>query len=53
MEDNARLMLTRGHHTAPKWDEEKVRELAQYFRELEYLFQDCRVNDDRQKKDYA
>ncbi|KAG6870374.1 hypothetical protein C0995_013430, partial [Termitomyces sp. Mi166 len=23
MEDNARLMLTRGHHTAPKWDEEK------------------------------
>ncbi|KAG6893797.1 hypothetical protein C0995_016079, partial [Termitomyces sp. Mi166 len=28
-------------------------ELAQYFQELEYLFQDCRVNDDCQKKDYA
>ncbi|KAG6869247.1 hypothetical protein C0995_003959, partial [Termitomyces sp. Mi166 len=26
MEDNARLMPTQGHHTAPKWDEEKVRE---------------------------
>ncbi|KAG6858357.1 hypothetical protein C0995_000560, partial [Termitomyces sp. Mi166 len=47
------FMLTRGHHTVPKWDEEKVPELAQYFRELEYLFRDCQVNDDRQKKDYA
>ncbi|KAG6863384.1 hypothetical protein C0995_006483, partial [Termitomyces sp. Mi166 len=37
----------------PKWDEEKVHELAQYFQELEYLFRDCRVNDNRQKKDYA
>ncbi|KAG6869357.1 hypothetical protein C0995_003876, partial [Termitomyces sp. Mi166 len=46
-------MPTQGHHTAPKWDEEKVRELAQYFQELEYLFQDCRVNNDHQKKDYA
>ncbi|KAG6869882.1 hypothetical protein C0995_016517 [Termitomyces sp. Mi166 len=53
MEDNARLMLTQGHHTTPKWDEEKVCELAQYFRELEYLFQDCQVNNNRQKKDYA
>ncbi|KAG6860830.1 hypothetical protein C0995_007074, partial [Termitomyces sp. Mi166 len=53
MEDNTRLMPTRGHHTMPKWDEEKVRELAQYFQELEYLFRDCRVNDNRQKKDYA
>ncbi|KAG6894250.1 hypothetical protein C0995_014750, partial [Termitomyces sp. Mi166 len=53
MEDNARLMPTQGHHTAPKWDEEKVHKLVQYFQELEYLFQDCRVNDDCQKKDYA
>ncbi|KAG6882688.1 hypothetical protein C0995_014024, partial [Termitomyces sp. Mi166 len=35
MEDNARLMPTQGHHTMPKWDEEKVRELAQYFQELD------------------
>ncbi|KAG6859243.1 hypothetical protein C0995_010479 [Termitomyces sp. Mi166 len=28
MEDNARLMLTRGHHTTPKWDEEKKKDYA-------------------------
>ncbi|KAG6870118.1 hypothetical protein C0995_015071, partial [Termitomyces sp. Mi166 len=30
MEDNARLMLTHGHHTVPKWDEEKVRDVKEY-----------------------
>ncbi|KAG6859315.1 hypothetical protein C0995_009761, partial [Termitomyces sp. Mi166 len=28
MEDNARLMLTSGHHTTPKWDEEKKKDYA-------------------------
>ncbi|KAG6881925.1 hypothetical protein C0995_016656 [Termitomyces sp. Mi166 len=28
MEDNARLMPTRGHHTVPKWDEEKKKDYA-------------------------
>ncbi|KAG6881389.1 hypothetical protein C0995_002040, partial [Termitomyces sp. Mi166 len=28
MEDNARLMPTRGHHTMPKWDEEKKKDYA-------------------------
>ncbi|KAG6881823.1 hypothetical protein C0995_000491 [Termitomyces sp. Mi166 len=28
MEDNARLMPTQGHHTAPKWDEEKKKDYA-------------------------
>ncbi|KAG6901109.1 hypothetical protein C0995_000558 [Termitomyces sp. Mi166 len=37
----------------PKWDEEKVHELVQYFQELEYLFQACQVNNNCQKKDYA
>ncbi|KNZ71645.1 hypothetical protein J132_07876 [Termitomyces sp. J132] len=39
--------------TAPKWDESRPRELPQYFKELEYLFTDCSITDDTQKKEYA
>ncbi|KAG5334995.1 hypothetical protein C0989_002622 [Termitomyces sp. Mn162] len=39
--------------TAPKWDESCPRELPQYFKELEYLFADCGITDDTQKKEYA
>ncbi|KAG5732288.1 hypothetical protein E4T56_gene11369 [Termitomyces sp. T112] len=39
--------------TAPKWDESRPRELPQYFKELEYLFADCGIADDTQKKEYA
>ncbi|KAG5350042.1 hypothetical protein C0989_000513 [Termitomyces sp. Mn162] len=39
--------------TAPKWDESHPRKLPQYFKELEYLFADCSITDDTQKKEYA
>ncbi|KAG5719437.1 hypothetical protein E4T56_gene20664 [Termitomyces sp. T112] len=39
--------------TVPKWDESRPRELPQYFKELEYLFADCGITDDTQKKEYA
>ncbi|KNZ78741.1 hypothetical protein J132_10329, partial [Termitomyces sp. J132] len=39
--------------TAPKWDESRPRELPQYFKELEYLFADCGIADDTQKKEYT
>ncbi|KAG5732819.1 hypothetical protein E4T56_gene2754 [Termitomyces sp. T112] len=39
--------------TAPKWDESHPRELLQYFKELEYLFTDCGIADNTQKKEYA
>ncbi|KAG5715696.1 hypothetical protein E4T56_gene531 [Termitomyces sp. T112] len=39
--------------TAPKWDESCPRELPQYFKELEYLFADCGITDNTQKKEYA
>ncbi|KAG5735649.1 hypothetical protein E4T56_gene6950 [Termitomyces sp. T112] len=39
--------------TVPKWDESHPRELPQYFKELEYLFADCSIADDTQKKEYA
>ncbi|KAG5349361.1 hypothetical protein C0989_004378 [Termitomyces sp. Mn162] len=39
--------------TVPKWDESRPRELPQYFKELEYLFTDCGIADDTQKKKYA
>ncbi|KAG5719400.1 hypothetical protein E4T56_gene13465 [Termitomyces sp. T112] len=39
--------------TAPKWDESRPRELPQYFKKLEYLFADCGIADDTQKKEYA
>ncbi|KNZ72417.1 hypothetical protein J132_03383 [Termitomyces sp. J132] len=39
--------------TVPKWDESRPRELPQYFKELEYLFADCSITDDTQKKEYA
>ncbi|KAG5349797.1 hypothetical protein C0989_001830 [Termitomyces sp. Mn162] len=37
--------------TVPKWDESYLRELPQYFKELEYLFADCGITDNTQKKD--
>ncbi|KAG6882015.1 hypothetical protein C0992_012949, partial [Termitomyces sp. T32_za158] len=46
-------MPTRGHFSAPKWDETKPRELTQYFRELEYLLRDCNITDPTQMKEYA
>ncbi|KAG5332030.1 hypothetical protein C0989_007409 [Termitomyces sp. Mn162] len=39
--------------TVPKWNESRLRELPQYFKELEYLFADCGITDDTQKKEYA
>ncbi|KNZ78150.1 hypothetical protein J132_01675 [Termitomyces sp. J132] len=46
-------MLPHNDTTAPKWDESHSRELPQYFKELEYLFADCGIADDMQKKEYA
>ncbi|KNZ78769.1 hypothetical protein J132_09907 [Termitomyces sp. J132] len=46
-------MPLRNDTTAPKWDESRPRELPQYFKELEYLFADCGITDDTQKKQYA
>ncbi|KAG5329012.1 hypothetical protein C0989_010255, partial [Termitomyces sp. Mn162] len=46
-------MPPRNDTTAPKWDESRPRELPQYFKELEYLFADCGIADDTQKKEYA
>ncbi|KAG5728601.1 hypothetical protein E4T56_gene1987 [Termitomyces sp. T112] len=46
-------MLPCNDTTAPKWDESHPRELPQYFKELEYLFADCSIADDNQKKEYA
>ncbi|KAG5348842.1 hypothetical protein C0989_007828 [Termitomyces sp. Mn162] len=46
-------MLPRNDTTAPKWDESRPRELLQYFKELEYLFADCGIADNTQKKEYA
>ncbi|KAG6871565.1 hypothetical protein C0992_010726 [Termitomyces sp. T32_za158] len=46
-------MPTRGHFSAPKWDETKPRELTQYFRELEYLLRDCNITNPTQMKEYA
>ncbi|KAG6875508.1 hypothetical protein C0992_003552 [Termitomyces sp. T32_za158] len=54
MEQAATLrMPTRGHFSAPKWDETKPRELTQYFRELEYLLRDCNITDPMQMKEYT
>ncbi|KAG5349660.1 hypothetical protein C0989_002492 [Termitomyces sp. Mn162] len=46
-------MLPHNDTTVPKWDESHPRELPQYFKELEYLFADCSITDDTQKKEYA
>ncbi|KAG5348663.1 hypothetical protein C0989_009097, partial [Termitomyces sp. Mn162] len=46
-------MPPRNNTTVPKWDESCPRELPQYFKELEYLFTDCGIADDTQKKEYA
>ncbi|KAG5717885.1 hypothetical protein E4T56_gene1438 [Termitomyces sp. T112] len=46
-------MLPCNNTTVPKWDESHPRELPQYFKELEYLFADCGIADDTQKKEYA
>ncbi|KAG5725015.1 hypothetical protein E4T56_gene12516 [Termitomyces sp. T112] len=46
-------MPPRNNTTAPKWDESCPRELPQYFKELEYLFADCGITDNTQKKKYA
>ncbi|KNZ75945.1 hypothetical protein J132_00693 [Termitomyces sp. J132] len=49
---HARMPL-RNDTTVPKWDESCPRELPQYFKELEYLFADCGIADNMQKKEYA
>ncbi|KAG6882291.1 hypothetical protein C0993_011215 [Termitomyces sp. T159_Od127] len=41
------------HFSVPKWDESKPREPIQYFKELEYLFKDCGINNHTQKNEYA
>ncbi|KAG5349391.1 hypothetical protein C0989_004219 [Termitomyces sp. Mn162] len=46
-------MPLRNDTTVPKWDESRPRELPQYFKELEYLFADCGIADNMQKKEYA
>ncbi|KAG5329659.1 hypothetical protein C0989_009440, partial [Termitomyces sp. Mn162] len=46
-------MLPCNDTTAPKWDESRPRELPQYFKELEYLFADCGIADNMEKKEYA
>ncbi|KAH0588331.1 hypothetical protein H2248_004191 [Termitomyces sp. 'cryptogamus'] len=46
-------MPPRNDTTVPKWDESRPRELPQYFKELEYLFTDCGIADNMQKKEYA
>ena len=46
-------MLPQNDSTAPKWDESRPRELAEYFRELEYLFNNCGITDNTQRKEYA
>ncbi|KAG6875241.1 hypothetical protein C0992_004589, partial [Termitomyces sp. T32_za158] len=46
-------MPTRSHFSALKWDETKLKELTQYFRELEYLLRDCNITDNMQMKEYA
>ncbi|KAG5332935.1 hypothetical protein C0989_006392 [Termitomyces sp. Mn162] len=46
-------MLLRNDTTVPKWDESHPRELPQYFKKLEYLFADCGITDDSQKKEYV
>ncbi|KAG6867546.1 hypothetical protein C0993_001361 [Termitomyces sp. T159_Od127] len=53
MEPTTQRMLPRNHFSAPKWDESKLRELTQYFKELEYLFRDCSITDHTQMKEYA
>lgn len=46
-------MPTRGHSSAPKFTEDKPRELSRYFAELETLFASCNVTGDEQKKLHA
>ncbi|KAG5350737.1 hypothetical protein C0989_009456 [Termitomyces sp. Mn162] len=46
-------MLLHNNTTVPKWDESCPRKLPQYFKELEYLFVDCSIADNTQKKEYA
>ncbi|KAG5335222.1 hypothetical protein C0989_001804, partial [Termitomyces sp. Mn162] len=48
---HARMLLC-NDTTVPKWDESCPRELPQYFKELKYLFADCGIADDSQKKEY-
>ena len=38
---------------APKWDESQPCKLAEYFMELEYLFNNCSITDDTQWKEYV
>ncbi|KAG5348924.1 hypothetical protein C0989_007128, partial [Termitomyces sp. Mn162] len=37
----------------PKWDESCPQGLPQYFKELGYLFADCSITDNTQKKEHA
>ncbi|KAG5732632.1 hypothetical protein E4T56_gene16915 [Termitomyces sp. T112] len=49
---HARMLLCKDT-TAPKWDESYPRELPQYFKELEYLFAECGIANNTQKKEYT
>ncbi|KAG6866196.1 hypothetical protein C0993_007616 [Termitomyces sp. T159_Od127] len=53
MEPTTQRMPPCNHFSAPKWDELKLRELTQYFKELEYLFRDCSITDHTQMKEYT
>ncbi|KAG6867238.1 hypothetical protein C0993_005331 [Termitomyces sp. T159_Od127] len=53
MEPTAQRMPPCNHFSVPKWDESKLRELTQYFKELEYLFRDCGIIDHTQMKEYT
>jgi hypothetical protein len=47
------VMPARGDNAAPKFDSTQPRELERYFRELEHLFANCTIADDKDKKSYA
>ncbi|KAG6863996.1 hypothetical protein C0993_009669, partial [Termitomyces sp. T159_Od127] len=52
IEPTAQCMPPHNHFSAPKWDKSKLRELTQYFKELEYLFRDCGNTNYTQIKEY-
>ena len=46
-------MPSQNNSIAPKWDESWPHKLAEYFRELEYLFNDYGIIDNTQQKEYS
>ncbi|KAG5649296.1 hypothetical protein H0H81_004788 [Sphagnurus paluster] len=50
-----RLMPSRGHATTSKLENDPngVVDLNRFFQDIEYLFKDCAINDDQQKKQHA